>query len=77
MCLANYILYLGYPRFGANIHLSVSTYCVSFFVNGSLDMAVSTWSILSSQLQWCRMRTILTHLYSVQSPVVGEADLVY
>ena len=33
MCLANYILYLGYPRFGANIHLSVNTYCVSFFVN--------------------------------------------
>jgi hypothetical protein len=33
MCLANYILYLGYPRFGANIHLSVSTYCVSSFVN--------------------------------------------
>lgn len=29
MCLANCILYLGYPRFGANIHLSVSTYCVS------------------------------------------------
>jgi hypothetical protein len=27
MCLANCILYLGYPRFGANIHLSVSTYC--------------------------------------------------
>jgi hypothetical protein len=23
MCLANCILYLGYPRFGANIHLSV------------------------------------------------------
>ena len=34
MCLANYILYLGYPRFGANIHLSVSTYCVSSFVIG-------------------------------------------
>ena len=33
MCLANCILYLGYPRFGANIHLSVSTYCVSSFVN--------------------------------------------
>ena len=33
MCLANYILYLGYPRFGANIHISVNTYCVSFFVN--------------------------------------------
>ena len=33
MCLTNYILYLGYPRFGANIHLSVNTYCVSFFVN--------------------------------------------
>ena len=32
MCLANCILYLGYPRFGANIHLSVSTYCVSSFV---------------------------------------------
>jgi hypothetical protein len=25
MCLANCILYLGYPRFGANIHLSMST----------------------------------------------------
>jgi hypothetical protein len=33
MCLANCILYLGYPRFGANIHLSVSTYHVSSFVN--------------------------------------------
>jgi hypothetical protein len=33
MCLANCILYLGNPRFGANIHLSVSTYCVSSFVN--------------------------------------------
>jgi hypothetical protein len=33
MCLANCILYLGYPRFWANIHLSVSTYCVSSFVN--------------------------------------------
>jgi hypothetical protein len=33
MCLGNCILYLGYPRFGANIHLSVSTYCVSSFVN--------------------------------------------
>ena len=33
ICLANCILYLGYPRFGANIHLSVNTYCVSFFVN--------------------------------------------
>jgi hypothetical protein len=33
MCLANCNLYLGYPRFGANIHLSVSTYCVSSFVN--------------------------------------------
>ena len=32
MCLANYILYLGYPRFGANIHLSVNIYCVSFFL---------------------------------------------
>jgi hypothetical protein len=32
-CLANCILYLGNPRFGANIHLSVSTYCVSSFVN--------------------------------------------
>jgi hypothetical protein len=29
MCLGNCILYLGYPRFWANIHLSVSTYCVS------------------------------------------------
>jgi hypothetical protein len=29
MCLANCILSLGYPRFWANIHLSVSTYCVS------------------------------------------------
>jgi hypothetical protein len=28
MCLGNCILYLGYPRFWANIHLSVSTYCV-------------------------------------------------
>jgi hypothetical protein len=26
------ILYLGYPKFWANIHLSVSTYCVSSFV---------------------------------------------
>ena len=34
MCLANCILYLGYPRFWANIHLSVSTYCVSSFVIG-------------------------------------------
>ena len=25
MCLANCILYLGYPRIGANIHLSLST----------------------------------------------------
>ena len=33
MCLGICILYLGYPRFGANIHLSVSTYCVSSFVN--------------------------------------------
>lgn len=33
MCLGNCILYLGYPRFWANIHLSVSTYCVSSFVN--------------------------------------------
>ena len=33
MCLANCTLYLGNPRFGANIHLSVSTYCVSSFVN--------------------------------------------
>ena len=33
MCLANCILYLGYPRSWANIHLSVSTYCVSSFVN--------------------------------------------
>jgi hypothetical protein len=33
MCLENCILYLGYPRFWANIHLSVSTYCVSSFVN--------------------------------------------
>jgi hypothetical protein len=29
MCLANCTLYLGNPRFGANIHLSVSTYCVN------------------------------------------------
>jgi hypothetical protein len=28
-----YKLCLGYPRFWANIHLSVSTYCVSSFVN--------------------------------------------
>jgi hypothetical protein len=33
MCLGNCTLYLGNPRFGANIHLSVSTYCVSSFVN--------------------------------------------
>jgi hypothetical protein len=33
MCLGNCILYLGYLRFWANIHLSVSTYCVSSFVN--------------------------------------------
>jgi hypothetical protein len=33
MCLANCTLYLGNPRFWANIHLSVSTYCVSSFVN--------------------------------------------
>jgi hypothetical protein len=33
MCLGNCILYLGYPRFWANIHLSVSTYCVSSFAN--------------------------------------------
>jgi hypothetical protein len=33
MCLANCILYLGYPKFWANIHLPVSTYCVSSFVN--------------------------------------------
>jgi hypothetical protein len=33
MCLGNCISYLGYPRFWANIHLSVSTYCVSSFVN--------------------------------------------
>ena len=32
MCLGNCILYLGYLRFWANIHLSVSTYCVSSFV---------------------------------------------
>jgi hypothetical protein len=32
MRLANCILYLGYPKFWANIHLSVSTYCVSSFV---------------------------------------------
>jgi hypothetical protein len=31
--LGNCILYLGYTRFWANIHLSVSTYCVSSFVN--------------------------------------------
>ena len=29
MCLGNCILYLGYPRFWANIHLSVSAYQVS------------------------------------------------
>ena len=33
MRFANCILYLGYPKFWANIHLSVNTYCVSFFVN--------------------------------------------
>ena len=33
MCLANCILYLGYPRFWVNILLSVSTYCVSSFVS--------------------------------------------
>jgi hypothetical protein len=48
MCLANCILYLGYPRFGANIHLSVSTYCVSSFVNvlphsGWCPPGPSTW----------------------------------
>ena len=32
MCLGNCILYRGYPRFWASIHLSVSTYCVSSFV---------------------------------------------
>ena len=32
MRLANCILYLGYPKFWANIHLSVSAYCVSSFV---------------------------------------------
>ena len=34
MCLANYILYLGYPRFGANIHLSVSGNHVCSSVSG-------------------------------------------
>jgi hypothetical protein len=34
MRLANCILYLGYPSFWANIHLSVSTCCVSSFVIG-------------------------------------------
>ena len=32
MCLGNCILYLGYPRFWANIHLSVRTYYLSSFV---------------------------------------------
>jgi hypothetical protein len=40
MCLGNCILYLGYPRFWANIHLSVSTYCVSSFVNVATDFSV-------------------------------------
>ena len=32
MRLANCILYLGYPKFWDNIHLSLSTYCMSAFV---------------------------------------------
>jgi hypothetical protein len=44
MCLANYILYLGYPRFGANIHLSVNTYCVSFFLQELLTLTDSRFS---------------------------------
>jgi hypothetical protein len=52
MCLANCILYLGYPRFWANIHLSVSTYCVSSFVNvlphsGWCPPGPSIWLCLS------------------------------
>jgi hypothetical protein len=34
MCFANCNLYLGYSKFWANIHLSVSTYHLSFFVIG-------------------------------------------
>jgi hypothetical protein len=36
MCLANCILHLGYPRFWANIHLSVSTYCVSSQISAAV-----------------------------------------
>jgi hypothetical protein len=36
MCLANYILYLGYPRFWDNFHLSMS-----FFENSSHTVFLS------------------------------------
>ena len=38
MCLENCILYLGYPRFWANIHLSVSTYCWSSLIHLDLTL---------------------------------------
>jgi hypothetical protein len=34
---SNCILYLGYPKFWANIHLSVSIYCVSSFLMGLFE----------------------------------------
>ena len=44
MRLANCILYLGYPKFWANIHLSVSTYCCSTYRVADLFSSLGTFS---------------------------------
>jgi hypothetical protein len=79
------ILYLGYPRFWANIHLSVSTYCVSSFVNvlphsGWCPPGPSIWlgiSIIKPKAQTFEERNHLRIPISVCHPVQNLHTYLY
>ena len=60
MHLANCILYLGYSKFWTNIHLSVSTYCVSSFV---IELPQMTFKFVLVAAGYCLDMNAIIHLY--------------
>ena len=70
----NCILYLGYPRFWANIHLSVSTYCVCSFVS---ELPHSGWyfqiPFICLKISWIDYFNRWIVFCCVNVPYIGHA----